>query len=207
MPRFDTTARRGATLAAGLLTALCATHAAGAPEGLDEMRGFARELMAQERYPDALAVYVTITEHAASDPRAHYEYAATLAFLRMYPEAVAPIERAIALEPDNTLYLELAAMTYQNLRRYDEAFAATRRGAEAGDVKAMYGLAGMYEHGRGITASDADALAWLRRAAEAGHLGAMDAMSRVYRDGLYGQPRDASRAARWSRRLEAELAR
>jgi TPR repeat protein len=194
-------------LAAVTLAVVSLPIAAEPPAGVGQMRAFARELMAEERYPDALAVYVTITEHAAHDPRAHYEYAASLAFLRMYPEAVSPIERAIALDPGNTLYLELAALTYQNLRRHEDAFAATRRGAEAGDVKAMYGLAGMYEHGRGTAASDADALQWLRRAAEGGHLGAMDAMSRVYRDGLYGQSRDALRAARWSQRLDAELAR
>ena len=182
-------------------------HAAELPDGIDEMRAFARQAMAAEQYPDALAAYGTIAEHAPDDDRAHYEYAATLAFLRMFPEAVPPIERALELAPRNTLYLELAAMTYQQLRRHDDAFAATLRGAEAGDIKAMYGVAGMYEHGRGVAASDAAALTWLTRAAESGHLGAMDAMARVYRDGLYGQAPDAPRAAAWTRRLDAELAR
>jgi len=196
---------RTAWLATLLAGGACA--AAQAPSGIDEMRAFAREMMAAERYPDALAAYHTISEHAPDDDRAHYEYAASLAFLRMFPEAVAPIERALELSPRNTLYLELAALTYQQLQRLDAAFAVTLRGAEAGDIKAMYGVAGMYEYGRGVTASDADALAWLRRAAEAGHLGAMDAMARVYRDGLYGQAPDAPRAAAWTRRLDAELAR
>ena len=41
-------------------------------------------------------------------------------------------------------------------KRYPEAFGATLRGAESGDIKAMYSVSAMYEHGRGTGASQRD---------------------------------------------------
>jgi len=177
------------------------------PEGLAEMRDYARRLIDAGHYEDAVAAYIAIAEHAPGDPRAHYEVAGTMAFLRMYPQLVPRIERAIALDPDNALYLELAAMTYAHLGRHREAFEATLRGARLGDTKAMYSLAGLYEKGRGTPASGADALRWLERAARAGHMGAMDAMARVYRDGRYGQAPDAARARAWREMLRRAMDR
>ena len=183
--------------------------APGAPsaQDLSRMRAFAHELVDSQRYEDAMATYITIAEHAPANARAHYDVAGIMAFLRMFAEAIPHLEKAIALEPDNTLYLEMAALSYLQLKRYEAAFDATARGAKLGDVNAMYTLAGMYEHGRGTMTSDSDALMWLGNAARAGHMGAMDAMARVYRDGLYGQLPDPQQVQRWRELLEREMAR
>jgi TPR repeat protein len=181
--------------------------AAATPQELAKMRAFATELLVNEQYEDAIATFITISEQTPDDPKSHYDVAAAMAFLRMWPEVIPRIEKAIALDPGNVLYHELAAMSYLQLEQYPQAFAATRRGAELGDIKAMYTLAGMYEHGRGTDASQARALEWLERAATAGHMGAMDAMARVYRDGLYGQAPDRAREAAWKQELERALAR
>jgi TPR repeat protein len=113
----------------------------------------------------------------------------------MFSEAIPAIERAIALDPKNTLYWEFSAMALQQISQHDKAFAATQRGAEIGDVNAMFSLAGLHEHGRGTSVSKGKALQWLERAASAGHLSAMDVMRRVYADGLYGQAPNSTRGA------------
>lgn len=176
------------------------------PQGLEEMRAFARQLVINEAYEDAIATYITIAEQTPDDPRSHYDVAGIMVFLRMYNDAIPRVNSAIALDPDNVLYHELVALSYMQMERFDEAFQATRNGAKLGDMKAMYTLSGMYEHGRGTTASPDKALHWLEQAARSGHMGAMDAMSRVYRDGLYGVAPDPVRQQEWEKTLERALA-
>jgi TPR repeat protein len=170
------------------------------------MRAFAKKLVVTEAYEDAIATYITIAEQTPGDPRSHYDVAGIMVFLRMYNEAIPRVNRAISLDPDNALYHELAALSYMQMERFDEAFEATRKGAQLGDIKAMYTLSGMYEHGRGTTASPARALHWLEQAASSGHMGAMDAMARVYRNGLYGVDPDPARQQEWEKTLERALA-
>lgn len=198
---------RTSAAALGLLLACALGAASGAGDEVAKMRAFATGLLVSERYEDAIAAFITIAEQTPDDARSHYDVAGAMVFLRMWPDAVAPIERAIALAPDNALYHELAAMTYLQMEDFPHAFEATRRGARLGDMKAMYTLAGMYEHGRGTPTSPIDALEWLERAARAGHLGAMDAMVRVYREGRYGQRPDGARAHVWQQELERAMAR
>jgi TPR repeat protein len=191
----------------GLLLACALGAASAAADEVAKMRAFATELLVNERYEDAIATFITIAEQTPDDARSHYDVAGAMVFLRMWPDAVAPIERAIALAPDNALYHELAAMTYLQMQDFPHAFEATRRGARLGDMKAMYTLAGMYEHGRGTPASPTKALEWLERAARAGHLGAMEAMVRVYREGRYEQAPDTGRAGAWQQELDRAMAR
>lgn len=198
---------RARAAALGLLLACTLAAASGPTDEIAKMRAFATELLVSERYEDAIATFITIAEQAPDDPRSHYDVAGAMLFLRMWPDAVAPIERAIALAPDNALYHELAAMNYLQMQDYPHAFEATRNGARLGDMKAMYTLAGMYEHGRGTAASSARALEWLERAAHAGHMGAMDAMTRVYREGRYGQAPDPVRERAWAQELDRAMAR
>jgi TPR repeat protein len=183
------------------------TAAAEPPQGLEQMRAFAKRLLVNEQYPDAINTYIAIVEQTPEDPRSRYELAGAMVFLRMYPDAIPHLEKAIALEPENTVYLELAGLTYIQLEQFENAFRVTLRGAELGDIKAMYAVAGMYEHGRGTPASPLRALEWLERSARAGHMGAMDGMARVYREGLYGQAPDPARVESWSRELERAMAR
>ncbi len=204
------TLRNGPWPAAACLLGALAWLASGAaqePAGLAQMRAFAKELLVSENYPEALNTYITIAEQTPRDPRSHYDVAGTMAFLQMYAEVVPRIERAIALDPDNVLYLELAALTYIQLDRLPEAFEATRRGAQLGDIKAMYSLSGMYQHGQGTAPSQEQALLWMERSARAGHMGAMDTMSKVFREGLYGQVPDKALEQSWQRELERAMAR
>jgi TPR repeat protein len=182
-------------------------QAAPPPPGLDHVRAFAKDLLVREEYADAIAASLFIAQQAPQDARAQYEYAGTLGFLRMFTEAVPAIERAIMLDPNNTLYWEFAAMALQQISQHDKAFAATERGAELGDVNAMFSLAGLHEHGRGTSVSKEKALQWLERAASAGHLSAMDVMRRVYAEGLYEQAPNSARAAQWAERLHRETNR
>ncbi len=205
--RWNGTRRRaGAAVALIASIALAAPAAAQEPPGLAEMRVFAKRLLVTEQYAEALNTYITIAELTPQDPRSHYDVAGTMAFLQMYADAAPRIERAIALDPENVLYLELAALTYQQLDRLPEAFDATRRGARLGDIKAMYALSYMYRDGHGVEASQREALLWLERSARAGHMSAMDTMAQVYRDGLYGETPDRGRAQEWQRMLERALA-
>ena len=197
--------RRAAPLALMALLACAPAPAQQPPSGLAEMRAFARNLLVTERYEEAVNAYITIARETPENARSHYDLAGAMVFLRMYADAVPSIERAVELDPDNVLYLEMAAMTHQQLRHHEKAFDYTLRGAEAGDIKAMYSVAGMYEHGRGTAASPAGALLWLERSARAGHMSAMDAMARVYRDGLYGQQPDPARVADWERALDRAM--
>lgn len=198
---------RARAAALGLLLACTLAAASGPGDEIAKMRAFATELLVGEHYEDAIATFITIAEQTPDDPRSHYDVAGAMIFLRMWPDAIPYIERAIALAPDNTLYHELAAMNHLQLQDYPRAFAATRQGALLGDVNAMYTLAGMYEHGRGTPASSASALEWLERAARAGHMGAMDAMARVYREGRYGQVPDPLRERAWVQELDRAMAR
>lgn len=205
MNALHPTRARAAALA--LLLACTLAAASGPAEEIAKMRGFATELLVSEQYEDAIATFITIAEQTPDDARSHYDVAGAMIFLRMWPDAVPYIERAITLAPDNALYHELAAMNYLQMQDYPHAFEATRNGARLGDMKAMYTLAGMYEHGRGTPASAASALEWLERAARAGHMGAMDAMARVYREGRYGQAPDPARERAWAQELERAMTR
>ena len=204
-----TRAALGAVLGAavGLLLACPVAAASGSGDEIAKMRAFATDLLIREQYEDAIATFVTIAERTPHDARSHYDVAGAMVFVRMWPEAIPRIEQAIALDPGNTLYHEMAAMTYLQLQDFPHAFEATRNGARLGDMKAMYALAGMYEHGRGTPASQPQALQWLERAARAGHMSAMEAMARVYRDGLYGQVPDQARERAWRQELDRAMAR
>ena len=174
--------------------------------GVVEMRAFAASLIQEGLYDEAIEAYRAIAQVQPSEARAHYDLAGALGFVRRYAEAIVAVRRAIVLDASHARYFELAAVAHLELGQFAQAFEATRRGAELGDIKAMYSLAGMYEHGRGTVASAQNALMWLRRAAEGGHLSAMDAMSRVYSNGLYGIAPNQAQAAAWRRRLHRELA-
>lgn len=205
---MDTLRTVGAGVVAFWLLLACAIAAAsGSVDEISKMRAFATDLLVREQYEDAIATFITIAERTPDDARSHYDVAGAMVFVRMWPGAIPRIERAIALDPGNALYHEMAAMTYLQVQDFPHAFAATRKGAGLGDMNAMYTLAGMYEHGRGTPASQPQALEWLERAARAGHMSAMDAMARVYRDGLYGQMPDKAREVAWRQELDRAMAR
>lgn len=171
------------------------------PGDLEAMRALAFGLLWAEDYEGSIELYREIARHAPDDPKSHYDLAGTLSFLRLYEEAVEPIETAIRLDPDNLRAQEMAALIYLSLRRYEEAFAATLKSAELGESTAMYSLVNMYEKGLGVTADQDLAVYWAVRAAEHGHLGAMAIMEEAYRTGRFGRPVDPRLADQWAGRL------
>lgn len=191
---------------AGLLL-LCVSNAStaadteGASYDIEIMRISALELLRIEDYPGSIEIYREITRLTPDDPESHYDLAGTLAFLRLYQDAVGPIESAVRLDPDNVRMQEMAALIYSSLRRYQEAFAATLKSAELGESTAMYSLAGMYEQGLGVKADQDRAVYWTKQAAEHGHLGAMATLEEAYRTGRFDRRIDPRRADQWAKRL------
>jgi len=177
------------------------------PAGLEEMRALARELVERADFERSIEVYREIARLTPEDPRSHFELASTLAFLRLYAQAVEPIEAAIRLAPDYLEAYRVAEIIYERLERFDEAVAVTLEAARLGDITAMYQLTYYYDEGIGVPADERKVLEWMERAASNGHVKAMTMMEEIYRDGLLGEPVDADRAARWARRVEQEAMR
>lgn len=171
------------------------------PGDLEAMRAVALGLLGAEDYEGSIEMYREISRLAPEDPRSHYDLAGTLSFLRLYEEAVEPIETAMRLDPGNMQTREMASLIFLNLGRYEEAFAAMLENAELGDSTAMYSLVNMYEKGLGVTADQDRAVFWAERAAEHGHLGAMAIMEEAYRTGRFSRRIDPSRADQWAERL------
>ena len=199
-------ARRTAAALAGLSllflsSGLPAAGTERSPEDIATMRLLALEYLRVENYEGSIELYRTIAREVPDDPRSHYELAGTLAFLRLYEEAVKPIETAIRLDPDDVRARDMAALIYWNMRRYDEAFAATLKCAELGEPTAMFSLMDMYEQGIGVSIDQDRAVYWAEQAADHGHLGAMATMEQAYRTGRFGRHIDSKRAEAWAQRL------
>jgi TPR repeat protein len=94
---------------------------------------------------------------------------------------------------------------------YEDGVAANKAGdprkalelwlplAEQGHVKAQFGVAAMYDMGKGVAENRAEAAKWYRRAAEQGDVGAQFAIGSAYSAGD-GVSRDYLEAAKWFRR-------
>lgn len=182
-------------------SAVAAANAQGSPDDVDIMRIVALEMLRAEDYQGAIDMYRRITQLAPDDPGSHYDLAGTLSFLRLYDEAVEPIETAIRLKPGDIRTQEMAALIFSSLRRYEEAFAATLKSAELGEPTAMFSLSSMYEQGLGVAADQNRAVYWAEQAAEHGHLGAMATLEQAYRTGRFDRPIDEKRADEWAKRL------
>jgi len=91
---------------------------------------------------------------------------------------------------------------------FDEGMAAAKRGnfraayqvwlplATAGDVRAQYNLAVLYDRGFGVPQDFAEAANWFLMAAEGGHLDAQANLGFVYEQGR-GVAQNHGEAARW----------
>lgn len=75
-------------------------------------------------------------------------------------------------------------------------FLECRKAAASGDVKAMYALGCLYEHGEGTEKDLSKAWYWYRRSAHAGSIQGMNRLGEMYRDGD-GVARDYDKAKFW----------
>lgn len=82
---------------------------------------------------------------------------------------------------------------------YDTARRGFLAAAEDGSPTAQLVLAMMYDRGRGVRQSDADAAGWFRRAAEQGNPYAQNRLGHMYDTGR-GVRRDHGQALKWYRR-------
>lgn len=185
-------------LVAGALTP---TPSVSEPKGLETMRALALELLKVQDYEGSIEVYREITRHTPGDPKSHYDLAGALSFIKLYDEAVEPIQTSIRLDPGNVRAHEMAALIFLNLKRYEEAFVATLKSAELGEITAMYSLVNMYEQGLGTEADQDKAIYWAQRAAEHGHQGAIAIMEEAYRTGRFAREIDLATADVWAKRL------
>jgi len=180
--------------------ATCEAAVAEYPGDPAVWRDLARARIAVGDYDGAADAQQEVTHLEPENPRAHYDLAGTLGFVRRYAEAVAPVEAALSLRPDYPEALMLAAIIYHSLDRETESFGMTLRAAELGDIAAMFDLVWHYEHGKGVSANPRQAFLWAERAAEAGHVGAMDLMVEIYLEGRFTEPPDDSKAEDWAMR-------
>ncbi len=178
--------------------AACEEAARENPGDVAVQRNLAKSFIAIGDFDSAADVYQAIAATRPDDARAQADLGGTLAFVRRYVEALAPMEAVIRLRPGDAVAHRSAAVVYLQLGRAADAVRVTRKAAELGDAIAMFDLVGFYRDGTGVAADPRQALAWATRAAEAGHLGALDLMVRVYLEGLLDEPVDEDKAKAWA---------
>jgi TPR repeat protein len=181
----------------------CERAVAANPDDTVLRRRLALSMIVAGAAERSIDVYREAIRRAPDDAEAQYDLAAALGTLNRFPEAVAPIERALALEPDEPRYQRLADIVYWRVGAHDKLFRVTLREAERGDRIAMYEIALLYAEGIGVAADDGAALGWMKRAAERDHVGAMDRLSEVYLEGKLGQKVDPSEAEAWAAKARA----
>lgn len=201
----ETPAERCAARAPSGDRAACEAAVALAPADPALRRFLAIARMKSGDYDGAIEDYRAVTRLSPADAQAHYELGWMLAFVRRYPESVAPFEEAIRLRPDHAPTYRAAAIVYELLKRHGDMFRVMLAGAKLGDSIAMFDTYFCYERGRGTARDDALALAWLTRAAEAGHVSAMDRLAEIYLNGGLGAGANEALAETWATR--ARLAR
>jgi TPR repeat protein len=180
----------------------CSAAVDAAPADVELRRRAAKVFLGERWDDDAVVNLMEVVRLRPNEAAAHADLAAALATLNRFTDAVAPVERALALGADDLATLQLAAIAFRAGKRWSDLVRADLRAAAKGDRLAMYELAELYENGMGVAADPAAAYGWLTRAAEAGHIGAMDRLAEVHRDGLLGRPKDAALAAAWQKKAD-----
>ncbi|MGE5146269.1 MAG: tetratricopeptide repeat protein, partial [Candidatus Eiseniibacteriota bacterium] len=161
----------------------CERAIAEHPDDLALKRRYALSLLVSGAPFHAIEVYREVAMRAQDDAEAQFDYAAGLGTVNRFPDAVAPIERALALKPDEPRYERLADIIYERTGNHPKLFQVTLREAEQGDRIAMYETGLFYADGIGVARDAAKALDWLMRAAQRNHVGAMDRLAEVYAEG------------------------
>jgi TPR repeat protein len=141
-----------------------------------------------------LGIAMTATHATAGDPgwRA-YERGDLAAAARAYE---AGAKRGERLAQYNYAMMILRAETQGSV---EQALGLIRRSAAQDHAQAQFTLGLLFESGRLVPKSLAEATAWFRRAAEQGHVEAQIAMGTQYFLGR-GAPKDETEACRWYER-------
>lgn len=183
-------------------TAIAACRAAIKAEpqskALRRRLGFA--YLEADLFAESIKAFREVTTRWPNDWQAQFDLASVYGFLQAYPSAVAPIEAAMRLEPNNLQSLMLATIIFRNVRRDDTVFRIALRAAALGERRAMFMTSYHYESGVGTKKDLARARYWMEKAAAAGHVGAMDQMAKGYLSGEMGFVPDAQKAEMWAAR-------
>ncbi|WP_119168759.1 hypothetical protein [Algihabitans albus] len=183
----------------------CGAALTADPSDIEAERRLAWGLLATYRETEAIDRFVTIARRRPDDPQAHFDAASVMTGLRMYPQAIPHLRRALALAPDLLRHQRLAAILFVHTGDWAEAHAAHRMLAVAGLPTGLFDLAQDFAQGRGVAPDQAEARHWYERAAEAGHVGAMRSLSEKLRYGAFGTPPEPQLAGRWQARAEAAV--
>jgi TPR repeat protein len=177
---------------------LAAIRAKPNAKALRRRLGFA--YLEADLHSESIAAFREVTKRWPNDWQAHFDLAAIFNFLQAYPSAVAPIEAAMRLRPDNRKSLMSAALIYRNVRRDKAVYRVALRAARLGERVAMFMTSYHYEYGIGTKKDLAQARFWIEKAATAGHVGAMDQMTKGYLNGAMGFRPNARKAELWATR-------
>ena len=181
----------------------CERAVAEHPNDLALKRRYALSLIVSGAPWHAIEIYREVAARSQDDAEAQFDYAAGLGTVNRFPDAIAPIERALALKPDEPRYERLADIIYERTGKHEKLFQVTLREAHQGDRIAMYEIGLFYADGVGVKRDDMKALDWLERAAARDHVGAMDRLAEVYLEGKLGQPIDLTQAETWAAKAKA----
>lgn len=176
----------------------CRKAVANAPKNPVLRRHYARAMSFRGLYQSAVGQYRIITEIRPAEARSWYEYGYALAFVRRYPEAIKPLEKAVAINPTHVPAMRILAIAYAKVKKPALVFRTTLAMARTGDRIAQFEVSIYYEEAYGVGRDVARSLDWLRKAAESGHIGAMDRLVRVYQNGRLGQEKNDSKAEFWA---------
>ncbi len=184
----------------------CEKALAADPTDVQAARRLAWGLLATYRETEAIRRFEALARTRPDDAQAQLDVASVMTGLRMYPEAVPYMRRALALAPQRTAVQRLAAILFLHTEDYAAAHAAHRALAEAGVAVGLYDLARDYAQGRGTDPDQAQARHWYERAAAAGHVGAMRALADKLEYGAFGTPPEPDLAQLWRQRAAAAVA-
>ena len=184
----------------------CERALSARPDDIEMERRLAWGLLATYRETEAVDRFVTIAQKRPDDPQAHFDAASVMTGLRMYPQAVPHLQRALALAPDLLEHQRLAAILFVHTDDWAAAHAANRVLAVAGVPTGLFDLARDFAQGRGVEPDQAEARRWYERAAEAGHVGAMRALAEKLHYGAFSTPPEPQLAGFWRDRAAAAVA-
>ncbi|WP_373237624.1 peptidoglycan-binding protein, partial [Cohaesibacter celericrescens] len=108
---------------------------------------------------------------------------------------IAACNEALADYPSEARFYTQLTRGLHKAGKLNEAFDATKKGADLGSAHSMAYLAVMYKLGEPIAKDLKKSLFWFEKAAENGNPGGMIFAAAMYRDGT-GTPRDYKRAAK-----------
>lgn len=178
------------------LACLAAIKAEPNSKSLRRRLGYA--YLEADLFDESIKAFRVVTSRWPNDWQAQFDLASTYGFLQAYPSAVAPIEAALRIEPNNLKTLMLATIIFRNVRRDETVFRLALRAAGLGERRAMFLTSYHYEEGVGTKRDLVQARHWLERAATAGHVAAMDEMTKGYLHGQMGFKPDTRKAEYWA---------